>query len=153
MFTVKARYVPALASIIVALGLTFARATMANAVDDASTGVTRLLTTSADAWNRNHLDSFMRSYEDAPTTTLVTSTSFVHGYGAIRAHYAAEYRGTHTGRLTFSDLSVRPLGPTYAVAVARWHLALRNGKHPTGIFSLVLHRGIAGWKIVTDHSP
>jgi hypothetical protein len=30
---------------------------------------------------------------------------------------------------------------------------MADGKKPTGLFSLVLHRTAAGWKIITDHSP
>jgi ketosteroid isomerase-like protein len=115
--------------------------------------IAALLTQSAAYWNGGKLDAFMRSYEDSPDTVYVSSKSVIHGYANIRAHYASHYGKSGMGALSFSDLAVRPLGPAYAVVVARWHLALANGAHPSGIFTLVLHRSSAGWHIITDHSP
>ncbi len=111
-----------------------------------------LLTRSADAWNHGDLDTFMTSYEDAPTTEYISSKTVIHGYANIRAHYAGHYK-SGMGTLSFSGLSVMPLGADYAVVVAHWHLAMSGGAHPTGIFSLVLHRSTSGWHIVADHSP
>ncbi|MBD5634649.1 MAG: DUF4440 domain-containing protein [Candidatus Eremiobacteraeota bacterium] len=130
----------------------FASFAPAAAAGDES-GVAALLVQSARAWNGGDLSSFMRSYENSPETVYVSSKTVIHGYAAIRAHYASHYGKSGMGVLTFSGLSVRPLGNDYAVAVAHWHLALAGGAHPTGIFSLVLHRSPGGWHIITDHSP
>jgi hypothetical protein len=116
-------------------------------------GIARFLTQSAYDWNHGNLDGFMRGYEDAPTTLYISSKTVIHGYAAIRAHYAGHYGTSHMGALSFSDLSKRMLGPDYAIVVARWHLAMTDGTHPTGIFSLVLHRSPAGWHIIDDHTP
>jgi ketosteroid isomerase-like protein len=115
--------------------------------------MTALLTQSAYYWNHGNLDAFMQSYENSPDTAYVNSKTVIHGYANIRAHYAEHYGRSGMGALSFSGLSVRPLGPDYAVVVAHWHLAMRGGAHSTGIFSLVLHRGPSGWRIITDHSP
>jgi ketosteroid isomerase-like protein len=134
-----------------------ARAALAAGTGDAggagASDVAGLLARSARAWNHGDLTTFMRSYEDAPDTVYVSATSVIRGYAAIRAHYAAHYGRSGMGELSFSDLTVRQLGADHAVAVARWHLALPNGAHPTGLFSLVLHRSAGGWHIVVDHSP
>jgi ketosteroid isomerase-like protein len=114
--------------------------------------IAALLARSADAWDRGNLDAFMTSYENSPATEYISSKAVIRGYAAIRAHYAGHY-GSGMGRLTFTGLNVMPLGSDYAVAVAHWHLAMTNGAHPTGIFSLVLHRSRSGWHIVADHSP
>jgi hypothetical protein len=135
-------------SIAVAVGL--ASFAPASAAGDES--IAAFLAQSAYDWNHGHLDAFMRSYEDAPTTLYISSTTVLHGYAAIRARYAAHY-GANMGTLSFSDLTTRMLGVDYAVVVAHWHLAMTNGKHPTGIFSLVLHRSPGGWHIIDDHTP
>jgi uncharacterized protein (TIGR02246 family) len=118
-----------------------------------SDGVADLLARSARAWNGGDLTTFMRSYANAPDTVYISAKSVIRGYAAIRAHYAARYGHSGMGVLSFSDLTVRQLGGDYAVAVARWHLALPGGGHPTGLFSLVLQRTSGGWHIITDHSP
>jgi uncharacterized protein (TIGR02246 family) len=120
--------------------------------DPAGAPIASLLARSAAAWNRGDLSAFMRSYERSPDTVYISSHAVIHGYDAIRTHYATAHPGA-MGTLTFSGLAVRPLGADYAVVVARWHLAMADGKKPTGLFSLVLHRSAAGWKIITDHSP
>jgi uncharacterized protein (TIGR02246 family) len=122
------------------------------ATGDAAT-IAALLQRSTTYWNSGQLDAFMRGYEQSPDTTYVSSKTVIHGYGNIRAHYAAAYHGSHTGTLSLADISVRLLGTDYAVVVARWQLRLHDGTHPSGLFTLVLHRAAAGWHIITDHSP
>jgi hypothetical protein len=120
--------------------------------DDDAAAITSMLTQSAQYWNHGNLDAFMRSYENAPTTVYVSSKRVIHGYANIRAHYAEHYGVGTMPALSISDIAVRPLGDRYAVVVAHWHLAMHDGTHPTGIFTLVLHR-TNGWHIITDHSP
>ena len=114
--------------------------------------ITALLVRSAHDWNRGNLDAFMRGYEDSPDTVYLSAKGVVRGYAAIRAHYATHY-GSGMGALSFSDMSVRRLGNTYAVVLARWHLAMKSGAHPSGNFSLLLHRSTAGWHIIEDCTP
>jgi uncharacterized protein (TIGR02246 family) len=125
---------------------------MPTLADDDTVAITSLLARSARYWNHGDLNAFMRSYEDAPTTVYVSSKRVIHGYANIRAHYAENYGAGTMPALSISDIAVRPLGDRYAVVVARWHLAMHDGTHPTGIFTLVLHR-TEGWHIITDHSP
>jgi ketosteroid isomerase-like protein len=124
------------------------------APESTAVAIATLLTKSAYYWNHGNLDAFMQSYERSPDTAYVSSKTVIHGYANIRAHYAEHYgRGGGMGTLSFSGLSVRSLGPDYAVVVAHWHLAMTNGTHPTGIFSLVLHRSSGAWHIIDDHTP
>jgi ketosteroid isomerase-like protein len=139
-------------TIVAAAALAASTLAPAAASSDA-TQIADLLARSSQAWNRGDLATFMRSYENAPTTEYVSSKTVIRGYAAIRAHYAAHYGSTGMPILSISDLDVRPLGSTFAVVVAHWHLAMADGTHPTGIFSLVLHRSPGGWHIITDHSP
>ncbi len=115
-------------------------------------GIDAFLGHTAYDWNHGNLDAFMRGYENAPTTLYISSTKVIRGYAAIRARYASHY-GSSMGVLSFSDVTKRMLGTDYAVVVARWHLAMTNGTHPAGIFSLVLHRSPSGWHIIDDHTP
>jgi hypothetical protein len=115
--------------------------------------ITAMLAQSAYQWNHGNLEAFMRGYDDSPSTVYISSKGVIHGYAAIRAHYAAHYGKSGMGVLTFSDLSVRSLGSGYAVIVAHWHLAMSGGAHPTGPFSLLLHRTANGWRIIEDCTP
>ncbi len=125
---------------------------MASAAD-LSSSVTAMLTQSAHDWNRGDLDAFMRGYEPSPQTTYISEKGIIRGYAAIRAHYAAHYGKSGMGVLSFSGLSARPLGERYALVIAHWHLAMTNGRHPTGVFALLLHRSPSGWHIINDYTP
>jgi hypothetical protein len=122
------------------------------AAADGEQTITGLLQRSAHDWNHGNLDAFMRGYEDSPATVYMSRSGVIHGYAAIRAHYATHY-GSGMGALSFSDLSVRRLGDDYAVVFAHWHLTMKSGAHPTGNFSLLLHRSAAGWHIIEDYTP
>ena len=114
----------------------------------------------AAAWNRADIPAFMQSYENSPETTFVGTT--VHkGYGPILERYKQAYATPdQMGTLSFNNLDVRMLpgscGPVeYAVVTGNFHLeraAKGEAKKDDGIFSLVWHKGPAGWKIVLDHS-
>ncbi len=125
----------------------------ANAATSGEPSITGFLVRSAHDWNHGNLDAFMRGYEDSPSTVYMSAKGVIHGYAAIRAHYASHYGAGGMGALSFSDTSVRRLGNAYAIVFARWHLAMKNGSHPSGDFSLVLHRSVTGWHIIEDYTP
>jgi ketosteroid isomerase-like protein len=93
-------------------------------------------------------------YERAPTTTMVGAT-VLRGWDAIAARYHDKYGdAARMGALTFSELEVRPLGPDWALALGHWALArtAAAGGPVGGWFTLTLHKGRDGWRIVVDHT-
>jgi uncharacterized protein (TIGR02246 family) len=111
-----------------------------------------VLQQSARNWNAGDLDAFMSSYENSTQTTSISGQKIVYGIAAIKAGYVRHYGKRVSGHLTFTNLTVRPLGPDYALAIARFHLAMTDGTHPTGPFSLILHHHAdRGWLIILDH--
>jgi uncharacterized protein (TIGR02246 family) len=114
----------------------------------------RLLDTQVAAWNRGDISAFMQGYANSPDTTFVGKT-VQHGYQAVLDRYRKNFPDQAAmGRLTFTDLQIRPLGPACAVATGRFHLARSpaSGGPAQGIFSLVFIRTHAGWKITLDHT-
>lgn len=109
---------------------------------------------SAVAWSKGDLDAFMSSYEHSSATVYVTGHSLVTGYDAIRAMYASRFgHGGDLGRLSMSRLEVRMLGVDYALGIGRYDLVKSGaGGHASGIYTLIFHRGSAGWKIISDHT-
>ncbi len=55
------------------------------------------------------------------------------------------------GKLDFSGLEVRTLGPDAALVLGHWHLAREKGDIG-GVFSLVFQRFPEGWRIIHDHT-
>ena len=58
------------------------------------------------------------------------------------------------GTLSFSDLDIRLLDGDYALVIGRWALAraAADGGPAGGLFTLTLHHGPDGWRILVDHT-
>ena len=129
------------------------RAQPADAADRAAIG--RVLQTSAADWSRGDLPAFMRSYENGPQTTYIGRRGMVTGYGAIQSRYAASFQaGQGMGKLSLDILESRTLDPVYVLVTGRFTLARppADGGDAVGIFSLLMHRSRAGWRILYDHA-
>ncbi len=55
------------------------------------------------------------------------------------------------GKLEFSELEIRQLGPDAALVLGRWHLQRQAGDIG-GIFTLVFQKFPDGWRIIHDHT-
>lgn len=58
---------------------------------------------------------------------------------------------TSMGTLVFSDLDTTVLTPDAALVFGRWRLR-RAKSQPHGLFTLLLRKTGAGWRIVADHT-
>jgi len=121
--------------------------------------IRNVLTWSAEAWSRGDLDRFMQSYEHGPETAFVVQGGLLKSQRAIRDRYVARYgaapgpqAAAQMGRLRLDLLSLRVLGPSYALATGRYTLVRAGKPDATGITSLLFHRSAAGWRIAYDHS-
>jgi ketosteroid isomerase-like protein len=58
------------------------------------------------------------------------------------------------GKTTFSDLEARPLTPGLAIVTGRFQLQrdAQSGGEKSGLFTLVMRKGAAGWRIIHDHT-
>jgi uncharacterized protein (TIGR02246 family) len=113
--------------------------------------VNALLQRSAAQWNAGDLDAFMTNYEPSADTLSIDGSTIVRGVADIRARYVRRYGRHVSGKLAFTDLTVRALGPDYAFATGVFHLTMSDGKRPSGLFTLIVHRTAAGWRIIVDH--
>jgi uncharacterized protein (TIGR02246 family) len=119
--------------------------------------VTALLEGSARDWNRDDLDAFMATYAD-DVLTFVGGEAVVRDRAQVRANYERSYfdGSSEPPDLRFSEIEVRPLGATHAVAFGRWTLYTPGFEEQpvtgSGWFSLVLERRGDTWRIVHDHS-
>ncbi|MEP7362958.1 MAG: SgcJ/EcaC family oxidoreductase [Acidobacteriota bacterium] len=105
-------------------------------------------------WNRADIPAFMRCYEDSAETTFV-SKAIVKGTTAVRERYRTAYPDAeHMGKLTFSELAVRMLTPQSAIVTGLFALERteKGGGAAKGIFTLVVRKSAAGWRIIHDHT-
>jgi ketosteroid isomerase-like protein len=117
-----------------------------------SQAIRQVLADQAGAWNRGDIDAFMRTYAEIDDLRFASGGTVTYGWKPTLERYRARYPDRATmGTLTFSDLTVTELGPDAALVFGRWQLQ-RAADAPGGLFTLLLRRTPAGWKIFADHT-
>lgn len=125
-----------------------------DAGDAARTAIRTVIENQQSAWNRGDLESFMAGYWNSPELTFFSGAHESKGWQAALDRYKTTYQGAghEMGKLEFSNLRIEMLGPDAAFVRGEFHLTMRDGKTPHGLFTLVFRKFPEGWKIVHDHS-
>ena len=107
-----------------------------------------------DAWNHHDLEGFMHGYWNSPDLTFFSGATETKGWQPTLERYRRTYQaeGRAMGQLSFSDLQVEALGADAAFVRGRFHLAMPDGKQPSGAFTLVFRKFPEGWRIIHDHT-
>lgn len=104
------------------------------------------------SWNQGDVDAFLEGYWRSPLLTFSGSSGVSRGWDRVLARYKKRYPDRAAmGRLQFSDLEFRFLGPDAALVLGQWHLQREQGDLG-GVFSLIWQRFPDGWKIIHDHT-
>jgi ketosteroid isomerase-like protein len=102
------------------------------------------------AWNRGDIEGFMNGYERSDTTTFVSGDEITRGWQTVLDRYKQRYSSPEKmGTLSFSELEIQPISPSYALADGRWQLN-RAGDSPHGRFTLLFRQTGSGWRIIHD---
>ena len=120
---------------------------------DADTAEIRALTrASSDAWNRGNLKEHLAFYVD--TVTFMTANGPRPGVAAVEKAFTEKYfrNGAPKQTLSFSQVTIRPLGRDAALETGRFQLSGGGEPEQSGWFTLVWMRTADGWRAVHDHS-
>ena len=114
----------------------------------------RVLDAQVDAWNRGDLEGYMAGYWKSPELTFFSGGTITKGWQPTLERYRKRYQreGREMGRLDFSEVEYQQLGPESVMVRGRWHLVMKDGKEPKGLFTVILRKLPEGWRIVHDHS-
>jgi ketosteroid isomerase-like protein len=139
--------------LLFAIGVRTGRQTKAAEAREADkAAITAVLHAQQGAWNRGDVDAFLVGYWHSPELTFSGTNGVSRGWDGVMARYKKNYPDQAAmGRLEFSDLEYRFLGPDAALVLGRWHLNRDKGDIG-GVFSLVWQRLPEGWKIIHDHT-
>jgi uncharacterized protein (TIGR02246 family) len=113
-----------------------------------------VLDAQAAAWNRGDLKTFVETYEDSPSITFL-GKELTYGRDAVLARYQRNYNSPEKmGKLRFEVLALRPMGDKHAMVLGKFFLtrSAAAGGDASGHFTLILHKGSGGWKIIHDHT-
>lgn len=129
-------------------------AAAANQPTATQTAIRKVLDKQVEAWNRQDLKSFMQSYWHSPQLTFFSGAKIYRGWDNALERYRKAYQseGRQMGKLEFSGLQIETLSPSAAFVRGAFHLAMPDGKHPHGIFTLVFRKFPQGWRIIHDHT-
>ena len=129
-------------------------AAKAAAVAASAAGVRAALDKQVEAWNRGDLEGYMQGYWNSPDLVFQSGTTVTRGWQATLERYRKRYQaeGKEMGRLRFQDLEVQVLSSDAAFIRGKWHLTMRDGSEPGGLFTLLARRIGGEWKIVHDHT-
>jgi len=111
-----------------------------------------VLSAQQSAWNDGNVNAFLEGYWHSEDLTFSGSDGISRGFNAVRERYEKTYPDRQAmGRLDFSDLQIRALGPDAALVLGHWRLRREKGDIG-GVFSLVFERFPEGWRIIHDHT-
>ena len=149
---------------------TFNAAFAQNSADAGKSAIRALLASQVDAWNRGDLEGFMAGYWKSKDLSFFSGNNKTAGWEATLERYRKKYQGEgkettpagakaapsggpgEMGKLDFFDFRVEMLGPDAAFVRGHWHLQMKNGQEPAGLFTLILRKFPEGWRIVHDHT-
>ena len=117
-------------------------------------GVIKVLTMQERAWNKGDLEAYASGYKNSPDTLFI-GRQVSRGYENMLADYKGNYPNRDAmGQLAFSDLEPHLLDEHFAIVLGKYHLtrSKKAGGDAEGLFSLVLQKTEAGWKIILDHT-
>jgi beta-aspartyl-peptidase (threonine type) len=125
-----------------------------NAAEADKSAIRALLASQVDSWNRGDLEGFMAGYWKSPELSFISGATETRGWEPTLKRYRKKYQGDgkEMGKLDFFDFRVEVLGPRSAFVRGHWHLQMRNGQEPHGLFTLILRKFPEGWRIVHDHT-
>jgi ketosteroid isomerase-like protein len=105
------------------------------------------------AWNRADLDGFMAGYWNSPDLSFYSGKDKKRGWQETFNRYRARYQaeGKEMGSLTFTELDIEMLGSDTALVRGRWKVDMSK-ESLEGLFTLLMRRFPAGWRIVHDHT-
>jgi len=147
------KLVSRLATFLILLSLS-AAAFAQNSTHDAQEAIKQVMIQQEAAWNRGDLEGFMAGYWNSPDLTFYSGANIASGWQAALDRYRKSYQGEgrEMGHLDFSDLNIQSLGPDAAFVRGAWKLTMKDGKTPHGLFTLVFHKFLGGWRIIHDHT-
>jgi ketosteroid isomerase-like protein len=115
--------------------------------------IRKVLDAQVKAWNMGDLPAFMEGYWQAPDLSFFSGNQKTAGWQATLERYRKKYQGEkeEMGLLSFKELSIDMLGTDHALVKGRFHLKMQE-ESPTGLFTLILKKLPAGWRIIHDHT-
>lgn len=106
----------------------------------------------AAAWNSGDVAQFMEYYLKSDALRFASGGTITYGWQTTLERYQKHYPDKATmGTLAFTLHEIDVLTPDTALVFGKWELTRAQDK-PWGLFTLVLKKTPAGWRVASDHT-
>ena len=103
-------------------------------------------------WNSGDVAAYMEYYVKSDELRFASDGSVTHGWQAALERYRKSYPDKAAmGTLTSTYYEIDVVAPDTAVVFGKWELQ-RAADKPWGLFTLVLKKTAAGWRVASDHT-
>ncbi len=114
--------------------------------------IQKVMSDQATAWNNGDLEGYMNGYWKNDSLTFIGSKGVTYGWDNTLKNYKKGYPTKEKmGHLSFSDVTIKPLGKNFALVIGKWKLT-REKDEPKGIYTLIFQKIKKDWKIISDHT-
>ncbi len=121
-------------------------------VFDGDFAIRQVMKNAEDGWNSGDLESYMNCYLRSDDLRFAGDDRISMGWHTVLRKYQSAYPDKSAmGLLDFYDMDIQFLAEDAALVVGRWRLD-RESDHPHGVFTLIMRKGPAGWRIIHDHT-
>ncbi len=119
---------------------------------DGATEITSVLMMQQDAWNAGDIEGFMEGYVQSDQLRFASGGDVTFGWDETLNRYQVRYSDrAKMGTLKFEIFDVKTIDETNGLIFGQWTL-IREADKPSGLFTLHMKKGDAGWKVVSDHT-
>ncbi len=133
--------------LILAMALTFTASSQ-----DARSTILQIMERQQTCWNQGDIPCFMNGYWESDSLMFVSKEKVYYGYQNTLERYYKGYPNREAmGTLTFTFISMQPLGEDAFYVIGSYHLERTIGD-AQGHFTLLWKRIEGEWVIVADHS-
>ena len=112
--------------------------------------VTKVVLAQETAWNNGDLGAYLSHFKDAEDTEAMLNGP-VRGLDNIRSAYHANFPNKDAmGTLEQSEVEVRELGPSFALATGKYRLtrSRKSGGDAEGTFTEIFEKTATGWQLI-----
>jgi ketosteroid isomerase-like protein len=105
-----------------------------------------------EAWNGGDVDGYLAAAVEGDDFRLYAGKDLLKGKAAGQEWFRKRFQANGTpGELTLADVSIELLGPDSACVAGRWHRETADTHDRDGVFTLILKKQRAGWRIAYEH--
>lgn len=122
------------------------------AAEPPEAAIRTMLDAQVAGWNSGDVAAYMEYYVKSEKLRFASGGNITHGWQPTLERYRRNYPDKAAmGTLTCTYHEIDVVAPDTAIVFGRWELQ-RAADRPWGLFTLVVKKTAAGWRVASDHT-